>query len=217
MNGNILERLEYYSLDIGEHTIWCGNLNRDGYGILSVGGKAVEASLLAWVAAYGPLPLGRRVLHRTPCSHPACVRFDHLYLGTEEDNQQDIAARQPSPPASKRNRERTVTTPRSVLERLEHYSLDMGEHSIWCGALSRAGYGVLGVSGKSIGAHRLAWELAYGPIPPGMMVLHRNPCHHPACVRFDHLYLGTARENGQDKAALNQQQRTARRRDDTQA
>ena len=107
--------------------------------------------------------------------------------------------------------------PDGTQERFEHYSLDIGEHLIWCGGLDKNGYGYLVVCGRPRKAHRLAWELAYGPIPPGMMVLHRNPCHHPACVRFDHLYLGTARENGQDKAALNQQQRTARRRDDTQA
>jgi len=87
-------------------------------------------------------------------------------------------------------------------EKLDHYSLDIGEHSIWCGNLDRDGYGRVWVGGRSMKASRLAWELAYGPIPPGMMVLHRNPCHHPACVRFDHLYLGTSQDNQQDRAAL---------------
>jgi len=90
-------------------------------------------------------------------------------------------------------------------EKLDYYSMDVGEHRIWCGNLDRDGYGRVSVGGGSMKASRLAWELAYGPIPPGMWVLHRNPCHHPACVRFDHLYLGTARENGQDTTACGSQ------------
>jgi len=42
-------------------------------------------------------------------------------------------------------------------------------------------------------AHRVSWRLAYGPIPPGMQVLHR--CDTPLCVRPDHLFLGTQIDN----------------------
>ena len=44
-----------------------------------------------------------------------------------------------------------------------------------------------------IRAHRLAWELANGPIPAGLSVLHR--CDNPRCVNVDHLFLGTQRDN----------------------
>lgn len=37
-----------------------------------------------------------------------------------------------------------------------------------------------------------------GPIPTGMSVLHH--CDNPACVRPDHIYLGTYVENMADKA-----------------
>jgi hypothetical protein len=60
------------------------------------------------------------------------------------------------------------------------------------------GYGQFGVTGSTtIGAHRVAWILAHGPIPDGYHVLHR--CDTPPCVRIDHLFLGTNADNIADK------------------
>lgn len=62
----------------------------------------------------------------------------------------------------------------------------------------RWGYGHVWLSSDrpSVKAHRLAWELAHGPIPAGMVVCHL--CDTPACCRPSHLVLGTSRENAHD-------------------
>lgn len=70
---------------------------------------------------------------------------------------------------------------------------------LWTGSNKPRGYGQIKVEGKTIFAHRLSWELAYGPIPEGLYVCHR--CDVPACVRPDHLFLGTQTDNMADRDA----------------
>ncbi len=68
----------------------------------------------------------------------------------------------------------------------------------WTGGVSGAGcgYGNLLVSGSKVGAHRVAYALAHGGIPAGLMIRHK--CHNRLCVRADHLETGTNAENMQD-------------------
>ena len=51
-----------------------------------------------------------------------------------------------------------------------------------------------------LGAHVASWILNRGPVPKGMCVLHKCPgSPNPACVNPDHLYLGTKKDNAQDR------------------
>lgn len=81
----------------------------------------------------------------------------------------------------------------------------------WSGPLSGHGYGLVHVSGTKHGhvsAHRLAWEVHHGPIPPGLCVLHK--CDNRVCTRIDHLFLGTVHDNNEDKYAKGRQPRGER-------
>lgn len=68
----------------------------------------------------------------------------------------------------------------------------------WAASRLKAnGYGQFSVKqpdGKwrPVVAHRVAYELYYGPIPNGLLIRHR--CNNPGCVNPDHLEALTARQ-----------------------
>lgn len=72
----------------------------------------------------------------------------------------------------------------------------------WLGATS-GGYGTIGCDRKTLKAHRVGWELAHGPIPEGMQVLHS--CDHPPCQNPAHWFLGTHQINMADRDAKGRQ------------
>lgn len=62
------------------------------------------------------------------------------------------------------------------------------------------GYGqIQGGDKKLKKAHIVSWELHYGPVPKGKLVLHK--CDNPPCVRPDHLFLGNHQNNSDDMVA----------------
>lgn len=64
---------------------------------------------------------------------------------------------------------------------------------MWKLKIAGTGYGLLSFKRKLYAAHRLSYELAYGPIQKGLFVLHS--CDVKACVNPAHLHGGTHTDN----------------------
>ena len=88
----------------------------------------------------------------------------------------------------------------SIERRFNLYAAEPDERGcrIWQGtcASGHMGYGAMRVDGKMRVAHRIAWELEYGAVPEGKILLHS--CDVPQCVEVSHLRAGTHAENMRD-------------------
>lgn len=65
-----------------------------------------------------------------------------------------------------------------------------------CQKATRSGYGAIKINSKTLGAHRVSYELRFGKIPEGLFVCHK--CDNKRCINPSHLFVGTAKDNMQD-------------------
>lgn len=123
--------------------LWLRTVTTHGYGQMRFRGEKWGSHRVSFVSHKGEIPDGKLVLHK--CDNPLCINPDHLYAGTNEDNDRDRVARNRQAKGERIGCSKL--TPRDVL------AIRQSDHSHR--ALSRK----YGVSVSSIGRirQRLAW------------------------------------------------------------
>lgn len=69
---------------------WTGSSTKGGYGQFRGLGTGF-AHRVSWVIHFGPVPEGKQVHHH--CDNPCCVNPKHLWVGTQQDNIDDMYAK----------------------------------------------------------------------------------------------------------------------------
>lgn len=91
---------------------------------------------------------------------------------------------------------------RRILNRFKNIKIDKNNCFLWRGSTS-GGYGQITINYKVYYCHRIAYILFKGKIPEYICVLHK--CDNKLCINPDHLFLGTDKDNMQDRDNKNRQ------------
>ncbi len=67
---------------------WTGGINHKGYGLFSIKHKMFLVHRVSFKLFKGEIPLKMQVNHS--CDNPICINPKHLWLGTQQDNVNDM-------------------------------------------------------------------------------------------------------------------------------
>ena len=71
---------------------WIGSKDDEGYGRMHLGNGSIKAHRLSFLIAHGTISVGMCICHT--CDNPSCVNPEHLWAGTNYENQHDKLKKQ---------------------------------------------------------------------------------------------------------------------------
>jgi hypothetical protein len=100
--------------------IWSGLINTSGYGKIWYRKKTWTAHRLTYTMEVGPVPDGMYVCHS--CDTPLCVNPEHLWLGTAQDNYDDMRSKGRAGKARGESAGQAKLTEDQAIEIIAHFS-----------------------------------------------------------------------------------------------
>lgn len=93
LNRSLMERFHSKYIKNLETGCWEWNAykDRDGYGVFQLNQYPKQAHRVSWLFSNGEIPPNTLVCHK--CDNPGCVNPEHLFLGTNSDNMQDMLSK----------------------------------------------------------------------------------------------------------------------------
>jgi hypothetical protein len=116
---------ENSEIDINGCWIWVRAKDKKGYGRPGLKGKSIGAHRLSYLAFVGEIPNNLHVLHN--CDNPGCVNPKHLFLGTHQDNVNDMVNKNRQ--AKGENHRNSKLVQREVNEIRTLYSAELAERA----------------------------------------------------------------------------------------
>jgi len=202
---------KYVDMDSCDCHLWTGGKDWCGYGMFNAP-KSIRAHIFIYKTLVGPIPTGYIVGHL--CNVPCCVNIEHLVCITEKENAEYRVACGRARGGKigsgdfgwswDNGRKKPYDVPAvrfwSYIDRngpVPSHVPHLGNCWVWIAGKCRFGYGTFRYEGRMRYAHCVMWLEHRGVIPEGLNVLHK--CDTAACVRPDHLELGTILRNNQQR------------------